>query len=109
MEHQIRFISSVQVAGRTGLTHAIDYVIPSWDKAPERLIKTINNPTKEKVTSMLFAWNDIRDFRKSSRLYAMVNDTDKPLSANLASVCQDQGVNVVPWSRRQEYLAEFSA
>lgn len=109
VEHQIRYVPSVQVAGRSGLSHTFDYVIPGWSKVPERILKAINNPTKEKVQSMLFAWSDIRDIRKGSKFYAMVNDTERPLSTHLAAACEENGVEVVSWSRRKDYVPALSA
>lgn len=109
LKHEIRHLSSIQVAGKSGLSHTFDYAIPGWNKAPERLLKAINTPTKEKVQSMLFSWNDIRDLRKGSKFYAMVNDTERPLSSNLVAACEDQGVQVIHWSRRQQYVPELSA
>lgn len=109
LDHQVRFVPSILVAGRSGLSHTFDYVIPAWNKAPERILKAINSPTKEKVQSMLYAWSDIRDIRKGSKFYAMVNDTDRPMAAALATACTDQGVAVVPWSRRAEYVPDLSA
>lgn len=108
-QNNIRYVPSVQMAGRSGLSHTFDYVIPGWQKAPERILKAINNPTKDKVQSMLFAWSDIREVRKSSKLLAMVNDRERPLSKGLVAACEGQGVEVVPWSARTGHLATLSA
>jgi len=64
VQNQIRFVPFMQAAGRTDLSHTFDYVIPAWGKVPERILRAINSPTKEKVQSMLFAWSDVRDIRK---------------------------------------------
>jgi hypothetical protein len=109
LDHQIRFVPSVQVAGRSGLSHTFDYVIPGWNKAPERIVKAINSPTKEKVQSMLFAWSDIRELRKRSQFYAMVNDTERSISTSVAAACEDQGVQVIRWSQRKDYVPALSA
>lgn len=107
--HQIRYVQSVQVAGRTGLSHMFDYVIPRWNQAPERIVKAINSPSKEKIQSVLFAWSDIRDTRKGSKFFAMVNDAERPLATSLAAACKAQDVEVVPWSKRGDFVPELSA
>lgn len=108
-EQQIRFVPSVQVSGKSGLSHTFDYVIPAWNRVPERILKAMNTPTKDKIQSMLYAWDDIREIRKGSHFYAMFNDTERALSSGLMAACEDKGVNVVPWSRRAEYVAVLSA
>lgn len=107
--NQVRYVPSIQVAGRSGLSHTFDYVIPAWNKAPERILKAINTPTKEKVQSLLYAWSDIRDIRKGSKFYVMINDSERPMAAGLAAACAEQGVAVVLWSRRAEYVTHLSA
>lgn len=109
LEHQVRYVASIQMAGRSGLSHTFDYVIPAWNKVPERILKAINTPTKEKVQSMLYAWSDIRDIRKGSRFYAVVNDVERPMAAGLITACAEQGVAVLPWSRRAEHVPDLSA
>lgn len=107
-QNQVRHLSSVPIAGKK-LSHTIDYVIPAWGEAPVRLLSTINSPTRVRVQSMLFAWNDIRELHPDNRFYAMVNDAEHQMSAGLTAACETEGVQVVPWSRRKDYADELSA
>lgn len=109
VEHQIRFVPTVQFSGKSGLSHTFDYVIPAWNRSPERVLKTMNQPSKEKIQSMLFAWNDVREIRKGIKLYAVVNDQEKRIPNNLVTACVSEGVNILNWSRRAEYLEELTA
>lgn len=108
VSHQVRFVPSVQMTGKSGLAHRFDYVIPRWRDTPERVLETINNPTRGRVTSMLFAWNDVREVRRHPMtLYAIMNDTGRGISGPLVDACTGYGVHVVPWSGREEAVASL--
>lgn len=108
--NQVRSVPNFQLAGKSGLSHAFDFAIPSWGQAPERLIKTINRPSKEKITSLLFAWSDTRAIRrKPVQLFAFMNDQERPASAALVEACHNEGVEVVHWSAREQYVSVLTA
>ena len=44
---------------------------------PERLVRTINQLTKERAESVLFAWSEVQAVRRDSRLYVFINDADR--------------------------------
>lgn len=109
VSHQIRFVPSVQIAGRSGLPHVFDYVVPAWQKTPERILKAVNTASKDKVQSILFAWTDIREVRKGSKFFAVINDSERSMSTKLKDACESEGVQVVPWSQRMDYASILSA
>jgi hypothetical protein len=76
-QHDVRYTPSVQFTGKSGFQHTYDFVIPASKQKPERLIRAINNPTKEKAESVLFSWSDTKDMRKNnSSMYVFLNDSD---------------------------------
>lgn len=108
VSYQIRYVASVQITGRSGLAHRFDYVIAGWHEVPERLVEAINHPTRERVTSLLFAWNDIRAVRKRNMaMYAIMNDSDRHIPKALVDACTDYGVRAVPWSEREQIVEEL--
>ena len=77
-QHDIRFTDNISFVGKSGFTHNFDFVIPKYKNTPDRVIKAINNPTREKAESLLFSWDDTKENRKSETiLYAFLNDTRK--------------------------------
>jgi hypothetical protein len=107
--HDVRYTPQAKFSGHSGFDHVFEAVIPKSKKAPERLLKTIANPTKEKVQNAIFAWNDTRETRQSgAQLYAFVNDDRKFPSGTLDAFAKYE-IKPVLWSARQEVLEALAA
>ena len=108
--HEVRFTPSVEFTGKTGFVHKFDFAIPASKASPERLVKAINNPNKESVTAALFAWTDTRDVRsRGSRFYAVLNDRERPPSAEIGAAMREYDVMPILWSAREDYATELAA
>jgi len=109
-ENEIRYTPSVQFTGKSGFIHNFEFVIPASKKKAERLIKAINNPTRDKTQTILFAWSDIREARKKdSSLYVFINDSEHTLKPEVTGAFGEYGVIAVPWTKREEYKEELAA
>lgn len=109
--NDIRYTHAVQFTGKSGFQHTFDFVIPASKKMPERLIRAINSPTKEKTESVLFSWNDTKEMRqKDSSMYVFMNDYDKSVKTdNIYSAFLQYGVRSVVWSKRESVINELAA
>lgn len=108
--HDVRFTPSVEFTGKTGFVHKFDFAIPKSKKSPERLVKAINHPNKDSVTSALFAWTDTRDVRSdNSRFYAILNDRERPPSAEISGAMREYDVIPILWSAREQHAAALAA
>jgi hypothetical protein len=107
--HDIRYTPHAKFAGLTGFDHVFEAVIPKSRQSPERLLKAISNPTKDRVQSAIFAWTDIRQVRpEGARLYTIVNDgRNVPPTALDAFAAYD--IEPVLWSSRGSYVAALAA
>jgi len=104
--NRIRFTAMIKLAGRSGFDHTFDFVIPSSTKAPERLVRAINRPTRDSVLSFIFARNDTRDVRpEDTEAYAILNDEDRIPSDELLQALRVYEIKPVLWSQREEYVA----
>lgn len=109
-ENEIRYTPSVQFTGKSGFIHNFEFVIPASKKKAERLIKAINNPTRDKTQTILFAWSDIREARKKdSSLYVFINDNEHTLKPEVTGAFGEYGVITVPWTKREEFKDELAA
>lgn len=109
-DNNIRYTPDIGVIGKAGFTHKFDFVIPKSNKSPERLLRAINNPTKDSVTSLLFAWEDTKENRsKESQFYVMLNDKEKSINSDLLSALHQYKVKTLPWSQRDQYVIELAA
>ena len=106
----IRYTPNVKFTGRSGYDHRFDFVIPKSKTQPERVLRTINRPSRDTAQSMAFSWIDTREVRaRESRAYAILNDTDRPVSASVLSAMRNYGVRPVAWSKRDGAREELAA
>ncbi|MGI6704532.1 MAG: DUF1829 domain-containing protein [Clostridia bacterium] len=108
--NEIRYTPNVQLIGKSGFSHNFDFVIPSSRNKPERFIRAINNPTKDKAQTILFAWSDIREVRKrEASMYVFLNDVEKSVRFEILSAFTLYEIKPILWSRRQDSINELSA
>lgn len=76
--NDIRYAQNVKLAGKTGYDHRFDFIIPKSKNAPERVLQTINHPSKSKAELLLFARMDTQAGRFPDTEYlALLNDREK--------------------------------
>ena len=123
---RIRYSPRIQFKGLSNYSRNFDFVIPKSSNSPERLIKTINNPVKSNIDSIMMDWEDTKSVRSpNSRLYAFINDgkkgvakfnekSDDVLSSKstiekASSALKSYKINPVLWSERNEIKEELAA
>jgi len=107
--HDVRFIAMVSFLGKSGFTHNFDFAIPPSEKRPERLIKAINNPTRETISSLIFSWNDTREVRSEGAVaYAILNDFDKSIPVDASSALEAYRIFPMLWSNKEQYAEELA-
>jgi hypothetical protein len=110
IEYEIRYTDNISFTGKSGFSHKFEFVIPKSKFRPERIIKTINNPTRESSEQLLWAWSDTKETRKSdSTLYAILNDSDKPINTDVINALNRYDVKTILWSQRVKYIDDLSA
>ena len=107
---EVRYTSKVKFTGKTGYDHCFDFVIPKSKKQPERILQTINRPSRETAQAIAFSWIDTRDVRPpESRAYAFLNDSDKRVSATVVDALKNYEVRPILWSKRDDVREELAA
>lgn len=108
--HDVRYTPKVKFTGRTGYDHLFDFVIPKSRKQPERIVQTINRPNRDTAQAVVLSWIDTKGVRSpDSRAYALLNDSEHPVSAAVVDALNNYDVRPVPWSRREDLVAELAA
>ena len=106
---KIRYIPRVGLAGVSGYTHYMDFVIPACDPAPERILKLANSPDKNTIQLAAFSWIDIKNSRDSvSKFFVVMND-QKKIPEGTQQALKQYGITAVPWSERESFTEELSA
>jgi len=103
--NEIRFTAMIKLAGRSGFDHTFDFVIPPSLKAPERLLRAINRPNRDTVSSYIFAWSDTREVRaEDTQAYAILNDEERRPSGDLLHALSAYQIQPVLWSQREQHV-----
>ncbi len=107
--HQIRFTPFVKFTGKSGFDQSFDFVIPASQERPERIIRAINQPTRQNISILIFVWADTKDVRPvKSTAYGILNDSEKEVKPEIISALQQYGMKPLLWSRRDEYVEELT-
>jgi hypothetical protein len=106
-DHHVRFAPHLNIQGRSGYTHQFDFVIPFSDTAPERIIQTINNPSKERVLVHAMRWADVRDVRPESVAYAVVNDEGRHVEAAVDAL-KAWDIAAIRWTGRGTFIDQLA-
>lgn len=109
-DNDVRYSENVSFIGQSGFTRKFDFIIPKSRAAPERLIKTINNPVKHAADAIIVDWIDTKDVRPDeSQLYTFVNDSSRNVSSGVVEALSNYAIKPVLWSRREEAIKTLAA
>jgi len=104
----VRYTSAAKFAGKSGLDHLINFVIPKSKRAPERFIQVMNTPRRDRVENLLFVVSDTKSARQGDvDFYAIVNDTRRAVSPDILHAFDAYQVKAIPWSRRDQMIEEL--
>jgi hypothetical protein len=107
--HEIRYTPKVKFTGKTGYDHLFDFVIPKSRTRPERILHTINRPSRDTAQVLAFSWIDTKEVRPpNSKAYALLNDSDQTISTSVLDALINYDVNPILWSRREEVRKELA-
>lgn len=109
-EADVRYTSRVNFVGRSHYNHQFDFVVPKSKRAPERILRIVNNPNKETAQSSAFAWVDTKEVRPpDSQAFAILNDRDKKVSDAIQDALRSYDITPLPWSTRSDFVNRLAA
>jgi hypothetical protein len=107
---EIRYTPKVKFTGKSGYDHLFDFVIPRSKVQPERILRAINRPSRDTAQAMAFSWIDTKQVRASDSIaYAVLNDTEHPISQSVVDALRNYDVKPVLWSTREQVRQELAA
>lgn len=106
---EIRYTPKVKFTGKSGYDHLFDFVIPKSRVQPERIVKAISKPNRDTAQAMTFSWIDTKEVRPpESRAYAILNDSEHPISGSVLDAMRSYDVRPVLWSGRDHVRLELA-
>ena len=104
----IRYSEHISFIGRSGYARKFDFLITKSSKAPERIIKTINNPVRNSADSIIVDWVDTKEVRlENSKAYAFINDYERNVSSNVLDALNNYDIKPILWSHREDIKQEL--
>jgi hypothetical protein len=110
-QNRIRYLPNVTFIGQTHYSHRFDFVIPKSEKAPERIIRAINNPNRSTAEAFAFSWHDIRTARPPQSVAIAILNDDKA-KGELQRILEALGayeIGALRWSEREERVGMLAA
>lgn len=108
--HEIRYTPRAKFTGKTGYDHLFDFVVPKSRLQPERIIQTINRPSRDTAQAVILSWIDTKEVRSpDSRAYALLNDSEQAISPGVLDALRGYDVQAVAWSLRESVREELAA
>lgn len=99
---EIFYTDKVQFIGKSGFYHNYDFLLQRSKTKPERLCRAVNNPNREAMSTVLFAWNDTKPARKAdSQLIVILNDKNT-IASGVEDWFANYGVKAVRFTQIQE-------
>ena len=106
---EIRYTPEVSFTGKSEFAHSFDFVVPSSQTRPERILKVIDHLDKQKSSLMIFSWNDTREVRPSgSTAYCIINDVGQSVNSEHLNALEQYGIKPWLWSHRDEEIQELA-
>jgi hypothetical protein len=105
---RIPFVSDIKLPGKTGYDHSIDFIFPSTQSNPERIIKTVNKATKDRVQSAVFTFFDVQQLRQEAIESILIyNDNEAELNADAKKALSQYSISAYPWSAKDSLIASL--
>lgn len=101
LEKDIFYSDNVQFTGISGFAHNYEFLLQRSKYKPERLCRVMNNPNKNSVGNILFAWNDTKVTRRNdSQLVVLLNDKNS-IAKGVEEAFLNYDAKVIKWSEKE--------
>ncbi len=107
----VRYSERITFMGHSGYPRTFDFLISKSKNAPERIIKTINNPNRGSADRFVIEWLDTKDTRPdNSRAYAIINDFDRNVPGGVIEALENYNIKPILFNKqRLEVREELAA
>ena len=62
-ENDVRYTPKIKFTGTSGFDHIFDFVIPKSPQQPERILQSINRPSRNAAEIFIHKWSDTQQVR----------------------------------------------
>ena len=105
-ENEISYILDIYIEGKA-FKQKIDFAISKTKNKPERLVKLVNNPTRNFYERYLFLFVDIREGsapHTSAERILLINDTEKRVNSSDIESIKSYEIMSIQWSLKENNI-----
>lgn len=99
-KHDVRFMTDIQLVGKSGLPRKIDFAISRSKSHPERYLQLANTVTKQSTDNIIFGWEDLKNVRKQSQMIVFLNDEKQKINNDFIQAYKSYDIKPILWSER---------
>ena len=107
-KNNIYFSKNPSFVGKSKLINTFDFSLQKNAHNPERLIKALNNPTVSASKNIIFSWEDTKAMRDPDTLFFVLANDELGLKPDICEAFSRYDINLVPWSKRNDYMEQFA-
>lgn len=106
--NDVIYVKDATFTGKSGYSHKFDFTLPKIKQRPELAVKAINNPRKDQINSVMWAFEDTKQSRPETKGLVIINDANE-VSSEVQQALEEYNISYFPWSKRFEYLYRIRA
>ena len=109
--NKLTFKQNFKIVGKSGFEYKIDFWIPAVKEKSKsaKLIKAINTPREDYITSAIFTLNDINSTMNNKvQLAVFLNDKNKSIDNKFNVAIKTYNGILIPWTKRNNFINELS-
>jgi hypothetical protein len=106
LSNDVRFSKNVILQGVSSFHHKFDLLIPASKELPERIVKVVNSPRKQTITSLIFSFEDTKKVRANEGI-VIINDLEKPIPSEVTGALQEYNIFQYSWRNKDELKSKL--
>lgn len=106
LSNDARFSKNVILQGVSSFHHKFDLLIPASKESPERIVKIVNSPRKQTITSLIFSFEDTKKVRANEGI-VIINDLEKPVPAEITGALKEYNIFQYSWRKKEELKSKL--
>lgn len=108
-KNNIYYSENVSFMGKSGLYFSYDFLLQRSKDKPERLCKTVNNPSLQTFKNQAFMWNDTKKQRRIDSQFIVFLNDENSISQSIIDAYNNYDIKTILWSKKEDSIELLNA
>jgi len=95
---EVRYTKNVKIEGKSKFSHKFEFIIPKSKSFKERLLRTVNRPSRQNIESLLFTFSDVLAVRDA--LGVVILNDENEVNEEVLTALKEYDLYAIKWSER---------